>query len=102
MPEGLASLLVLALQTLGLAALALSQASHWQRLTQRPLPGTRGLRLGALLISGMAWGLSLASLGLGMGTLFWVISWLPCGLAVSVSLYRRAAWLRVLARGWCR
>jgi len=91
MLEGLLSLAVLGLQLLGLSALALSQAQHWQRVMQpRRFPGTRGLRLVALLLSALALLVSMGDLGLAMGALFWVLALLPCGLAVALLLY----WLR--------
>lgn len=88
MLEALASVVVLGLQLLGLAALALSQAAHWQRVMQpRPFPGTRGLRLAALLVSALALLVSVADRGLAMGMVFWVLALLPCGLGVAVLLY---------------
>lgn len=103
MLEGLVSLAVLGLQVVGLAALALSQAVHWQRVMQpRPFPGTRGLRLAALLVSAVALLVSVADLGLAMGMLFWVLALLPCGLAVAVLLCWRKTWLRGLGRCFCR
>ena len=64
MLEGLVSVAVLGLQLLGLALLALSQSVHWYRvMTPRPFPGTRSLRVAALLVSGLAWWVSQADLG---------------------------------------
>jgi hypothetical protein len=86
--EALVSVVVLGLQLLGMALLALSQSVHWQRvMTPRPFPGTRGLRVAALLVSGLAWWVSQTDLGLAMGTLFWVLALLPCGLSVALLLY---------------
>lgn len=88
MLEALTSVVVLGLQLLGLAALALSQAVHWQRVMQpRAFPGTRGLRLAALLVSALALLVSVADMGLAMGGVFWVLALLPCGLVVAVLLY---------------
>ncbi|MFF7108790.1 DUF3325 family protein [Pseudomonas sichuanensis] len=103
MPEWLASLGGLSLQTLGLAMLALSQAGHWRQVMQpHAFPGTRALRLSALLVSSLAWLVMQAGLGLAMGTLFWVLALVPCGLGVSVLLYWRKAWLHRLGRCFCR
>ncbi|PYG78402.1 MULTISPECIES: DUF3325 family protein [unclassified Pseudomonas] len=103
MPEWLTSGVVLGLQTLGLALLALSQAGHWQRvMPPRALPGIRALRLSALLASSLAWLVGHAGLGVAMGTLFWVLAQVPCGLGVSLMLCWRKAWLRRLGRCFCR
>ncbi|RCL26420.1 hypothetical protein C6A77_11985 [Pseudomonas sp. AFG_SD02_1510_Pfu_092] len=89
MLEGVLSVVVLGLQLLGLGALALSQAPHWQRvLRARPFPGTRGLRLMALLILALALLVSVLDLGLAMGALFWLLAVLPCGLVVAWLLYK--------------
>ncbi len=90
MPEWLTGGLVLGLQTLGLALLALSQAGHWQRVMPlRAFPGVRALRLSALLVSSVAWLVGHAGLGLAMGTLFWGLALAPCGIGVSLMLCRR-------------
>lgn len=103
MPEWLTSGLVLGLQTLGLALLALSQAGHWQRVMQpQAFPGACALRFSAVLVSCVAWLVGHAGLGLAMGTLFWVLAQLPCGVGVSLMLYWRKAWLRRLGACVCR
>ncbi|OII57050.1 hypothetical protein BIW19_03795 [Pseudomonas putida] len=103
MPEWLTSGLVLGLQTLGLALLALSQVGHWQRVMQpQAFPGVRALRFSALLVSSAAWLVGHAGLGLVMGTLFWVLALLPCGVGVSLMLYWRKASLRRLGACFCR
>lgn len=103
MPEWLASLAGLGLQTLGLALLALSQGGYWRQVMQpHAFPGTRALRLSALLVSSLAWLVVQAGLGLAMGTLFWVLTQVPCGLGVSLMLCWRKAWLRRLGQCFCR
>ncbi|KIC83508.1 hypothetical protein RR51_06105 [Pseudomonas sp. C5pp] len=103
MPEWLTSGMVLGLQTLGLALLALSQVGHWQRVMQpRAFPGICGLRLSAALVSSLAWLVGCAGLGLATGTLFWVLAQVPCGLGVSLMLCWRKAWLRRLGQCFCR
>lgn len=103
MPEWLASVGGLGLQTLGLALLALSQAGHWRQVMQpHAFPGTRALRLSALLVSSLAWLVEQAGLGLAMGTLFWVLALVPCGLGVSLLLCWRKGWLHRLGRCFCR
>ncbi|MFD2640940.1 DUF3325 family protein [Pseudomonas japonica] len=102
MPEWLTSGLVLGLQTLGLALLALSQTGHWQRVMQsRAFPAIRALRLSALLVSSLAWLVGQAGLGLAIGTLFWALALVPCGFGVSVMLCWRKVWLRRLGRCFC-
>ena len=103
MLEALASLAVLGLQSVGLATLALSQNMHWQRVMQpQAFPGSRRLRGGALIASCLAWLLSLASLGPAMGTVFWVLALLPCGLGVALVLHWRRAWLHGLGHCFAR
>lgn len=102
MPEWLAGGVMLGLQTLGLALLALSQAGHWRQVMQpRAFPGVRALRLSALLASGLAWLVGSVAMGLEMGTLFWLLAQPPCGLSVSLILFWRKAWLRRLGRCFC-
>lgn len=103
MPEWVVSGVVLSLQTLSLSLLALSQVSHWQRVMRpRAFPGTRALRLSALLLSSSAWLVAHAGLGFALGTLFWVLAQLPCGIGVSLMLCWRKGWLRGLGRCFCR
>lgn len=102
MTEWLASGVGLGLQTLGLALLALSQAGHWRQVMQpQAFPGTRTLRLSAFLASGLAWLVGQAGLGLAIGTLFWVLALVPCGLGVSLMLCWRKPWLHRLGRCFC-
>lgn len=102
MPEWLAGGVMLGLQTLGLALLALSQAGHWRQVMQpRAFPGVRALRLSALFASGLALLVGCAALGLAMGTLFWVLAQVPCGIGMSLMLCWRKGWLRSLGRCFC-
>lgn len=102
MPEWLASGVLLCLQTLGLALLALSQAGNWRQMMQpRAFPRVRVLRLSAFLASGLAWLVGCVDLGLAIGTLFWVLALVPCGIGVSLMLCWRKAWLRSLVRCFC-
>jgi len=99
MVEGLSSFMVMILQVAGLSMLALSQIVHWRKvMADEAFPGTRALRWGALSALVLAWVLSQAVFGFAMGTVFWFLGLVPCGMVVTLLLCWRSAWLRGVGR----
>lgn len=88
MAEWLSSIGVLGLVGVGLGALALSQPGHWRKVMRRaPCPQPRALRRGAWLALSLGLLLSLVTQGAGLGTVFWVLSFLPAGSGVAIALH---------------
>ncbi|MBN2992068.1 DUF3325 family protein [Pseudomonas cedrina subsp. fulgida] len=71
----------------GLGALALSQIGHFRKVVpHRPFPGAYGLRCGALLVLALSLVLSLASYGVAMGAVVWVLTLTLAGIGVALLL----------------
>lgn len=88
MAEWLSSMAVLGLVGVGLGALALSQPVHWRKVMRHaPFPGAGALRWGASLALGLGLLLSGVTQGAGLGTVFWVLAFLPAGSGVAIALH---------------
>lgn len=97
MADGWLNLVVCGLLMLGLSAVALSQVRHWLRVMgEEAFPGTRALRRTAMLLLLSALLFSQATQGFAMGTVFWCLATVPCGLGVTLLLCWRSGWLRWL------
>lgn len=87
MADGLLSIAAFGLMVSGLCALALSQITHFRRMTPRlPFPGTRVLRCGATLLLALSLLLSMSSEGVAMGAVIWTLAIPPSGIGVTMML----------------
>lgn len=87
MVEWLSNIAALGLTVMGLGAFALSQITHFRRMTlHQQFPGTRVLRCAATLLLASSLLLNISSQGVVMGVVIWTLAITPSGLGVTIML----------------